>query len=237
MEPLLSSDDSGDRDIRSLKHQLTEFGLEEDNLSKGEMLDLLRALNYSKETAPKEEQVETSEQNPETIECTTEAAAKVTMKRRYLNVSDRRMPWSLLPKFTAPAEKARTLAVYIKLMSINSYRQARQSTNLAVWPPPIQIMESTRSQPMRSTRSGRSVPVYTGFDDDSSDFDTIITKKKRKVSNSDHCDMNYSNKLVSLKRKPSKDESLRPIKEAKIIELTKNDIKDFVKADFSIIED
>lgn len=141
------------------------------------------------------------------------------MKRRYLNVKDRRMPWSLLPNTISQAEKARTLAVYIKLMSINSYRQARQSATFANWPPPIQIVEeTTRIQPLRSTRSGRSVPMYAGFDDDSSDLDFVITKtKKRKVSNSDTGnDGVYSNKVVSLKRKSSKDESIsRPVKEAK----------------------
>lgn len=155
-------------------------------------------------------------------ESTNVSSPKTNLKRRYLNVRDRRMPWSLLPNTLTQAEKARTLAVYIKLMSINSYRQARQSATFAAWPPPIQIVEeTTRVQPLRSTRSGRSVPIYAGFDDDSSDLDFVITKtKKRKVSNSDK-DNNtsegvYSNKVVSLKRKSSKDESSRPVKEAKI---------------------
>lgn len=148
------------------------------------------------------------------------SSPKKTMKRRYLNVKDRRMPWSLLPNTLTQAEKARTLAVYIKLMSINSYRQARQSATFATWPPPIQIVEeTTRIQPLRSTRSGRSVPIYAGFDDDSSDLDFVITKtKKRKVSSSDTgTDGVYSNKVVSLKRKSPKDNetTTRPVKEAK----------------------
>lgn len=129
------------------------------------------------------------------------------------------MPWSLLPNTLTQAEKARTLAVYIKLMSINTYRQARQSAIFAAWPPPIQIIEeTTRVQPVRSTRSGRSVPVYADFDDDSTDLDFVVTKtKKRKVSASDHngCDGIYSNKVLSLKRKSSKDDHSRPVKEAK----------------------
>lgn len=128
------------------------------------------------------------------------------------------MPWSLLPSTITQAEKARTLAVYVKLMSINNYRQARQSPNFASWPPPIQIVEEApRTQPIRSTRSGRSVPIYAGFDDDSSDFDIVVTKsKKRKVSNSEHSD-GAPTKSLSLKRKPSKDENSRPPKEPKLV--------------------
>lgn len=156
---------------------------------------------------------------------------KINMKRKYLNVRDRRMPWSMLPNTITAAEKAHTLAVYIKLMSINNYRQARQCVNFTAWPPPIQILEeSTRVQPVRSTRSGRSVPVYSGFDDDSSDFDLNVTKmKKRKVSN---CDSNsnegvYSNKVVSLKRKTTKEEGFsRPLKEPKIDEVKEQEITD-----------
>lgn len=167
------------------------------------------------------------------------SAPTVTMKRRYLNVRDRRMPWSLIPQSLEPAEKARTLAVYIKLMSINNYRQARQSVNMATWPPPIQIIESTRTQPQRSTRSGRSVPVYTDYDDDSSDFDCLVTKiKKRKVSNSDHGDI-CPKKSLTLKRKISRDDNARPIKEVKIRnEIQKLESEGHVHADlFSIIED
>lgn len=146
------------------------------------------------------------------------ASPKIKMKRKFLNVRDRRMPWSILPSTLTAAEKAHTLAVYIKLMSINNYRQARQSVNFAAWPPPLQIVEeATRIQPVRSTRSGRSVPQYCGFDDDSSDLDIIVTKsKKRKVSNSDNAsDGLYSNKVVSLKRK-TKEDNTRPVKEPKI---------------------
>lgn len=143
-----------------------------------------------------------------------------SMKRRYLNVRDRRLPWSLLPSTISPAEKARSLAVYIKLMSLNSYHQARQSAIFAAWPPPLQIVEeTTRVQPVRSTRSGRTVPVYADFDDDSSDLDFVVTKtKKRKVSASEQNgnDGIYTNKVMSLKRKPSKDENNRPVKEAKM---------------------
>lgn len=140
------------------------------------------------------------------------------MKRRYLNVNDRRLPWSILPVTINQTEKARALAVYIKLMSINNYRQARQLTNFASWPPPIQIVEeATRMQPLRSTRSGRSVPIYTGYDDDSHDFDFVITKtKRRKINDQSTGDAVFSNKLVSLKRKPQKDENTRPIKEIKM---------------------
>lgn len=160
-------------------------------------------------------------------------------------MKDRRMPWSVLPNNITPAEKARALAVYIKMMSINSYRQARMSANFTVWPPPIQIVEeTTRIQPIRSTRSGRSVPMYAGFDDDSSDLDFVITKtKKRKTSNSEHHtgEGEYSNKVISLKRKPSKDENIRPVKEPKIStdtnkDTTGNNIKP--KKDlFTLIED
>lgn len=167
---------------------------------------------------------------------------KRMMKRRFINVNDRRMPWSLLPGNITQAEKARTLAVYIKLMSINSYRQARQTPKFIMWPPPIQIVEETRVQPVRSTRSGRSVPVYSGFDDDSNDLDLVVTKtKKRKVSNSDNTDGSGSNKCLSLKRKPSKEENSRPVKEAKM-NPDNNKIDSIgshnnVKSIFSIIED
>lgn len=157
------------------------------------------------------------------------------------------MPWSLLPTTITPAEKARTLAVYIKLMSLNTYRQARQSANFAAWPPPLQIVEeTTRVQPVRSTRSGRSVPVYADFDDDSTDLDFIITKtKKRKVSSSEQngSDGIYTNKVLSLKRKPSKDDNNRPVKEAKMGTDNKLEVVSVVnpvkpKKDlFSIIED
>uniref|UniRef100_A0A2A4J027 Uncharacterized protein n=1 Tax=Heliothis virescens TaxID=7102 RepID=A0A2A4J027_HELVI len=182
MEPALSSDDSCDSEMKIMKNELIEFGLEEDNLSKEEMSDLLKALKNSKSTE-KEDEVARDK-----VEHTDNSSPKKTMKRRYLNVRDRRLPWSLLPTTITPAEKARTLAVYIKLMSLNSYHQARQSANFVAWPPPLQIVEeTTRVQPVRSTRSGRSVPVYADFDDDSSDLDFVITKtKKRKVSTSDH---------------------------------------------------
>lgn len=148
------------------------------------------------------------------------------------------MPWSILPGNLTQAEKARTLAVYIKLMSINKYRQARQSAIFATWPPPIQIVEETmRVQPIRSTRSGRSVPIYSGFDEDSSDFDFAVAKpKKRKLSNSDTTDGVYTNKIISLKRKTSRDESSRPAKDLKIIELPSNNEK--IKKDhITLIED
>ncbi|XP_068632825.1 uncharacterized protein [Battus philenor] len=197
-----------------MKNQLTEFGLDEENLSKEEMVDLLKALKNSKSTHKEEELLR---QKVEDNQCTT--ASKI-LKRKFLNVRDRRMPWSILPNTLTAAEKAQTLAVYTKLMSINNYRQGRQSINFTAWPPPIQIVEeSTRIQPVRSTRSGRSVPVYCGFDDDSSDFDVIVTKtKKRKVSNSDNNanDGVYSNKVVSLKRKITKEENSRPVKELRV---------------------
>ncbi|KAG6460195.1 uncharacterized protein LOC115450005 isoform X2 [Manduca sexta] len=204
------------------------------------MCDLLRALDNSKCSMKDEEN---ARQTANVEENVASSPAKKSMKRRYLNVRDRRMPWSLLPGTITQAEKARTLAVYIKLMSMNNYLQARQSINFASWPPPIQILEeSTRLQPIRSTRSGRSVPIYADFDDDSSDLDFVVTKtKKRKVSNSEQnvTEGVYSNKIVSLKRKTSRDENTRPVKEAKITignEILSNNIK--VKKDlFSIIED
>lgn len=127
------------------------------------------------------------------------------------------MPWSVLPPNLSHTEKARVLAVYIKVMSINSYWQARQKPTFASWPPPLQIVEesSSRAHSLRSTRSGRSVPVYCA-DDDSSDVDFVIAKpKKRKVSGSDN-DGVYSNKVISLKRKTTKDENSRPVKEIKM---------------------
>ncbi|KAM3964131.1 uncharacterized protein ACR2FA_001613 [Aphomia sociella] len=214
LNQIVSSDDSCDSEMKIMKNQLTEFGLEEENLTKEEMIDLLKALRNSEASAKEDELSRKVDTEP------SSTSPKKTMKRRHLNVRDRRMPWSILPSTITQTEKARTLAVYIKLMSINSYRQARQSANFATWPPPIQIIEeTTRIQPIRSTRSGRSVPIYSGFDDDSSDLDFVITKtKKRKVSNSDSNvnDCASSHKSLSLKRKTSKDENIRPIKEPKI---------------------
>ncbi|PZC82688.1 uncharacterized protein LOC110371659 isoform X1 [Helicoverpa armigera] len=243
MEPALSSDDSCDSEMKIMKNELIEFGLEEDNLSKEEMTDLLKALKNSKSTE-QEDEVARDKVNVENTDC---PSPKKNMKRRYLNVRDRRLPWSLLPTTITPAEKARTLAVYIKLMSLNSYHQARQSANFAAWPPPLQIVEeTTRVQPVRSTRSGRSVPVYADFDDDSSDLDFVVTKsKKRKVSTSDHngSDGIYTNKVLSLKRKPSKDENNRPVKEPKLntdnkLEVVSSVIPVKPKKDlFTIIED
>ncbi|KAL4715529.1 hypothetical protein ACJJTC_009155 [Scirpophaga incertulas] len=203
-----------DSEMKKIKDQLSEFGLDEENLSKEEMSNLLKALKDSKTTAKEDE---LSRHKVEDINNGASSPVK-TMKRRYLNVRDRRMPWSVLPNTLTQAEKARTLAVYIKMMSINSYRQARQSVVFAAWPPPIQIVEeTTRILPLRSTRSGRSVPMYAGFDDDSSDFDVVITKAKRKKisHNDDYTDDLYSNKVLSLKRKSSKEENVRPTKEMK----------------------
>lgn len=244
MEPAaFSSDDSCDSEMKSMKTELIDFGLEDEQLSKEEMRDLLAALKNSKSTEKEDEVVRNK---AETNACSS--LVTKPMKRRYLNVKDRRMPWSLLPNTLSQAEKAKTLSVYIKLMSINTYRQARQSANFAAWPPPIQIIEETmRVQPVRSTRSGRSVPVYADFDDDSSDLDFVITKsKKRKVSSSDHngSDGIYSNRVLSLKRKPTKDDNSRPVKEAKMSTDTKievacsNDNPVKPKKDlFSLIED
>ncbi|XP_023935327.2 uncharacterized protein LOC112043897 [Bicyclus anynana] len=218
MESAISSDDSDDQEIKSLKSELNDYGLDEDNLSKEEMIDLLKALKFSKTTVREEQSLKLVNDGG------SKTAPKVVLKRRYINVKDRRMPWSLLPTTITPAEKARTLAAYIKVMSINNYRQARQSVNLASWPLPIQIIETTRVQPLRSTRSGRSVPVYTDFDDDSSDFEQVITKtKKRKISNNDQNDCTNTKKVLSLKRKFPSDENVRPIKEAKIIEIHKSE--------------
>ncbi|KAJ8730844.1 hypothetical protein PYW08_002257 [Mythimna loreyi] len=220
MEPALSSDDSCDSEMKLMKNELIEFGLEEENLSKEEMSDLLKALKNSKSSEKLEDEARGGEKLENNQSSTSSATPKKPMKRRFLNVRDRRLPWSLLPTTITPAEKARSLAVYIKLMSLNSYHQARQSANFAAWPPPLQIVEeTTRVQPVRSTRSGRSVPVYADFDDDSSDLDFVITKtKKRKVSTSEHngSDGIYTNKVLSLKRKPAKDENNRPVKEAKM---------------------
>ncbi|RVE52653.1 hypothetical protein evm_002772 [Chilo suppressalis] len=211
----MSSDDSSDSEMKNMKNQLNEYGLTEENLTKEEMSDLLRALNNSK-TSVKEDDL--LRQKIEKNACNV--SQKTAMKRRYLDVRDLRMPWSVLPNTITQAEKARTLAVYIKLMSINSYRQARLSATFVTWPPPIQIVEgTTRVQPLRSTRSGRSMPMYAGFDDDSSDFDLVITKhKKRKISNIDSNgdDGVYSNKVISLKRKSSKEESVKSVKEMKL---------------------
>lgn len=169
---------------------------------------------------------------------TSDAPIPKALKRRFVDVSDRRMPWSLFSETLTNTEKAQTLAVYIKLMSINSYRQARRSAIFASWPPPIQIVEeSTKIQPMRSTRSGRTVPSYSGFDEESNDFDFVVTKsKRRKVSNSqDTTDGVYSNKVISLKRKSSKDDASRPPKEFKLVEIG-NGVKP--KHDlFTLIED
>ncbi|CAH2076301.1 unnamed protein product, partial [Iphiclides podalirius] len=216
MESALTSDDSCDSEMKTMKNLLSEFDLHEENLSKEEMVDLLKALKNSKSTVKEEERLR---QKVEDYQCS--GTAKINLKRKYLNVRDRRMPWSILPNTITAAEKAHTLAVYIKMMSINNYRQARQCVNFAAWPPPIQILEeSTRVQPVRSTRSGRTVPAYCGFDDDSSDFDIIVTKtKKRKASQSEGNldDGVYSNKVISLKRKTTKEEGAsRPVKEPKI---------------------
>lgn len=233
METILSSDDSSDRELKSLKNQLKVYGLDEDNLRKEEMTDLLKALNFSKATVHQEQLLQKRKEDG------SSNSSPKTMKRRYLNVRDRRLPWSLIPTALTPTEKARTLAVYIKLMSINAYRQARQSTNLTVWSPSIQIMESTRIQPHRSTRSGRSVPLYTDFDDDSSDFDCVITKsKKRRTSNNEQNDACIKKGSLSLKRKISKDEQIRPIKEAKVItEIQKSDENNLNVDVYSIVED
>ncbi|CAF4848059.1 unnamed protein product [Pieris macdunnoughi] len=231
MEYVLSSEESSDTDIKSLRTQLTEYGLNEDNLSKEEMTDLLKVLKFSKSAAQDEDR-----QKKEDIVCN--ASPKLKMRRRYLNVRDRRLPWSLFPNSTSAAERARLLVVYFKIMSLNNYRQARQSVNLAAWPPPLQILEeTTRIQPQRSTRSGRSVPVYAGFDDDSSDVDFVITKsKKRKVSNSDHSDLN-TNKGLGLKRKSGKDDNSKTTKEAKIGTNNKNDSENQRAKECIIIED
>ncbi|XP_028032545.1 uncharacterized protein LOC114244829 [Bombyx mandarina] len=234
MEPSISSDDSCDSETRSMKKQLTEFGFEEENLSKSEMSDILKALRNS-ECSVEEEL--TRQTINETVSVTTKS-----LKRRSIDVEDRRMPWSIFPEQLTQTEKAQTLAIYIKLMSINNYHQARKSGNFATWPPPIQIIEESRVQPIRSTRSGRSVPIYADFDDDSSDLDFVITKtKKRKVSNSEYNANEgvYSNKVVSLKRKPSKDEDVRPSKEAKVNKIDKEIISiGKNKRDlFSLIED
>lgn len=205
--------ESCDSETKYMKNQLTEYGLNEEDMTKDEMSDLLKAINNSKTSFEEESSRQVVEQDE------NDSPPQPSMKRRYLNVRDRRMPWSLLPVTISQKEKACALAIYIKMMSVNNYRQARQLTNLATWPPPIQIVEgSTRVQPLRSTRSGRSVPVYSGYDDDSSDMDFVITKtKRRKVSNSDHVDLDglYTNKVISLKRKSQKDENTRPVKEVK----------------------
>ncbi|XP_049868613.1 uncharacterized protein LOC126368589 [Pectinophora gossypiella] len=240
MESVMSSDDSCDSEMKNMKSQLSAFGLDEENLSKEEMSDLLKALNNSKDSAKDEMLRHKAEEKVNATE-----SPKKTMRRRYLNVKDRRMPWSLLPSTITQAEKARTLAVYIKLMSINNYRQARQSPSFMSWPPPLQIIEeTTRVQPLRSTRSGRSVPIYAGFDDDSSDLDFVVTKtKKRKISNSEHTSTEgtSTNKTVSLKRKPSKDENTRPVKEPKLSsennKLESNVSQNNVKSIFTLIED
>lgn len=169
---------------------------------------------------------------------TTDAPPTKALKRRYVDVSDRRMPWSLFSKTLTSSEKAHTLAVYIKLMSINSYRQARRSAIFASWPPPIQIVEKSLTiMPIRSTRSGRSVPSYSGFDEDSTDFDFAVTNpKRRKLSASqDTTDGLYTNKVISLKRKTCNDDFTRPSKESKFIEMG-NGVKP--KHDmFTLIED
>lgn len=149
-------------------------------------------------------------------------ASPKPLKRHYKNVKDRRMPWSILPPDITQAEKARVLSVYIKLMSIRRYWQARQIPNFVAWPPPISIVEqssTSRIQSLRSTRSGRSVPVYSELvDDDSSDNDFVVTKsKKRKVLGEDHADGIYTNKVISLKRKQTRDEGNRPAKECKVV--------------------
>ncbi|XP_026732723.1 uncharacterized protein LOC113497381 isoform X1 [Trichoplusia ni] len=247
METAQSSDDSCDSEMRMMKNELIDFGLDEENLTKEEITDLLKALKNSKSTEKEEEIArDKSSQMFQTENNVSSSLPKKSMKRRYLNVRDRRLPWSLLPTTITPAEKARTLAIYIKLMSLNNYRQARQSANFAVWPPPIQIVEeTTRVQPMRSTRSGRSVPVYDFDDEDSSDADLTTTKsKKRKVSNSDHngTDGIYTNKVLSLKRKPPKEENnVRSVKEPKMdnkLEVVSigNPVKPKVEL-FSLIED
>lgn len=147
---------------------------------------------------------------------------KNQMKRRYLTVRDRRLPWCLLPNDITPAQKARTLAVYIKIMAINRYRQARQTIKFASWPPPIQIVEeSTRVQPVRSTRSGRIAPMYAEYDDDLTDLDYIVGKTKRRKVSGTEVDLRagggiYSNKTMSLKRKPTSDEGEKPGKEIKL---------------------
>ncbi|VVC89929.1 unnamed protein product [Leptidea sinapis] len=56
MEYVLSSEESSDADLLNLRHQLTEYGLDEENLSKEEMSDLLKVLKVSKHTAEEEEQ-------------------------------------------------------------------------------------------------------------------------------------------------------------------------------------
>ncbi|CAH1646707.1 unnamed protein product [Spodoptera littoralis] len=246
MEPALSSDDSCDSEMKHMKSELIEYGLEEENLSKEEMSDLLKALKNSRSSV-REDRAARDTENSERVDLIS--TPNKSMKRRYLNVRDRRLPWSLLPSTISPTEKARSLAVYIKLMSLNSYHQARQSAIFAAWPPPLQIVEeTTRVQPVRSTRSGRTVPVYVDvdYDDNSSDLDFVVTKtKKRKVSSSEQNgnDGIYTNKVMSLKRKPSKDENNRPVKEAKMSPENKVDTNTSVvpvkpKKDlFTLIED
>ncbi|KAI8439837.1 hypothetical protein MSG28_001308 [Choristoneura fumiferana] len=159
------SDDSCDSEIKNMKNQLTEFGLEDENLTKEEMSDLIKAFNNSKSTAKEDELSRAKETN---------GRYKMSRTEECLGVC----------------------------YQITLHRRESKSS--------CYIEETTRIQPIRSTRSGRSVPMYAGFDDDSSDLDFVITKtKKRKTSTSEHHtgEGEYSNKVISLKRKTSKDET------------------------------
>lgn len=113
---------------------------------------------------------------------------------------------------------------------------------MAAWPPPLEIVEeTTRIQPIRSTRSGRSFPIYVGFDEDSSDLDITVTKsKKRKESHSEnHTNGTHSKKNLSLKRKSSKDENNRPTKELKTAsECNRMETENHIQASvYELIED
>lgn len=131
------------------------------------------------------------------------------MKRRYLTVRDRRMPWCVMPVQLTQSQRARILAVYLKYMAINRHSQARQAIKFAVWSAPIQIFEesTTRIQPCRSTRRDRVIPTYMEIEDDSSDLDYVIsnTKRKKILDPENEVGGIYPTKNLTLKRKAEND--------------------------------
>lgn len=109
-----------------------------------------------------------------------------TMKRRYVSVLERRMPWSLfpVPEQLSFEQRVRILATYRQIQNICKYREAKSSLTFSEWSGVLTIPFSNTKisdyKNVRQSRSGRLLKNKPQYVDDGSDSDVSYCKKKNK---------------------------------------------------------
>ncbi|XP_077287074.1 uncharacterized protein LOC143911870 [Arctopsyche grandis] len=161
-----------------LKEKLIGLGLFEGGMTIKDMLNLLAAVENSYYSA-----------NEEMRSRDIKVSSVTTgMKRHYISVLERRMPWSLfpIPEELSVEQRAQILAAYKEQQSVSRYRKSKCSLAFSEWSSAFNIplsktkMLTDFQSASRQSRSGRLLKSTPHYVDDGSDTESSYAKKKMK---------------------------------------------------------